>query len=386
MAALTTALAFVLHLASSLTAPVPCEERATRLEAEVQRLMSVIDDQQRYILELHDSQSQQLQDIPNTHLGPGNLYRDCSDVFADGNVASGLYVIRPDGAPTALSVFCDMNHGGGWTVFQRRRDGGESFDRAWAEYKHGFGDVASPSGEFWLGNEPLHHLTSQGNYDVRIDTEDVRGNRRFAEYKNFKVDDEKDQYQLHVGPYSGDAGDALADAREMNATSPCSDGVKFSTYDHPNYIDADGDNGRCLRHSRSGWWFCRCESGNVNDHPYNGLLEAAADDGVEWYVWHGWSYAIKSVVMMLRASDLQHLPSLTAQGPAPEDDGRPPGGQSSDRASLFGRRRKGNLCKPPQEPVSTGRGGSDPELRLLLLQCTGATAAPDSKRTRSSLL
>ena len=46
-----------------------------RLEAEIQGLISVINDQHRYILELHDSQSQQLQYIPNTHLGPDNLYR-----------------------------------------------------------------------------------------------------------------------------------------------------------------------------------------------------------------------------------------------------------------------------------------------------------------------
>uniref|UniRef100_A0A3Q4HUF8 Fibrinogen C-terminal domain-containing protein n=1 Tax=Neolamprologus brichardi TaxID=32507 RepID=A0A3Q4HUF8_NEOBR len=218
-------------------APVPCEERVSRLEAEIQGLMNVISEQHRYIQELHSSQAQQLQQIPNSYLGLDDLYRgttastvwveptssapeaflylenkhvyterhsvcvcvcvcvDCSEVFEDGNVASGLYVIRPDGAAMALSVYCDMNHGGGWTVFQRRRDGKESFDRSWVEYKHGFGDLFSPAGEFWLGNEPLHHLTSQGasvwNYDLRINMEDFEGNERYAEYKSFKVDGEQ---------------------------------------------------------------------------------------------------------------------------------------------------------------------------------------------------
>lgn len=61
---------------------------------------------------------------------------DCSEVFADGNAASGLYVIRPDGFPRALSVYCDMNNGGGWTVFQRRRDGKENFDRCVHDFAH----------------------------------------------------------------------------------------------------------------------------------------------------------------------------------------------------------------------------------------------------------
>ncbi|XP_041839273.1 fibrinogen-like protein 1 [Melanotaenia boesemani] len=315
MAVLTAFLAFLLHLASSLTAPIPCEERVIRLEAEIRGLMNVINDQHRYILELHNTQSLQLQHLPNAHLGPENMYRDCSEVFEDGNVASGLYVVRPDGSPTAFSVYCDMTNGGGWTVFQRRTDGKENFDRAWVEYKHGFGDLYSPKGEFWLGNEPLHHLTSQGKYDLRIDMEDFKGNRRFAEYKNFRVDDEKDQYQLHVGEYTGDAGDSLADARMMNMNSPCEDGIKFSTYDHPNYVNADRDNGRCVRLSKSGWWFCRCDSGNLNDHYYNGPFKAMTDDGVVWYIWHGWSYAIKSVVMMLRAADLKQPPPIIARWP-----------------------------------------------------------------------
>lgn len=54
---------------------MPCEERVVRLEAEIQGLMDVINDQHRYIQGLHSSQAQQLEHIPNTHLGTENLYR-----------------------------------------------------------------------------------------------------------------------------------------------------------------------------------------------------------------------------------------------------------------------------------------------------------------------
>ncbi|XP_037546389.1 fibrinogen-like protein 1 [Nematolebias whitei] len=308
---------FLLQLASSVAAPLACEKRVAYLDAEVRSLKNVIDQQHSYIMELQSRQSQQLLRIPNTHLGLQNLYRDCSEVYADGNVASGLYVIRPDGSPTELKVYCDMNNGGGWTVFQRRKDGKESFDRTWAEYSHGFGDSYSPDGEFWLGNQPLHLLTSQGNYDLHINTEDLEGNQRFAEYKNFRVDDEKDQYQVHVGEYSGTAGDALADARGLDPNSPCKGGIKFSTYDHPGYNEVDSQ--RCVRYSKSGWWFCRCGSDNEEEQHFKGPFEAMSDDGVAWYVWHGWSYAIRSVVMMVRAADLQQLPPGAEQRAPPLD-------------------------------------------------------------------
>lgn len=66
----------------------------------------------------------------------------------------------------------------------------------------------------------------------------------------------QDQYQVHVGEYSGTAGDALADARGLDPSSPCRGGIKFSTYDHPNHQEADPAQ-RCVRYSKSGWWFCR---------------------------------------------------------------------------------------------------------------------------------
>lgn len=54
---------------------MPCEEKVVLLEAEIQNLQNVISDQQHYIEELHKSQSQQLENIPNLHLGTGNQHR-----------------------------------------------------------------------------------------------------------------------------------------------------------------------------------------------------------------------------------------------------------------------------------------------------------------------
>lgn len=45
------------------------------LRAEIQALNEVIDDQQRYIQELHKKHGRQLQQIPSSLLGAGNVHR-----------------------------------------------------------------------------------------------------------------------------------------------------------------------------------------------------------------------------------------------------------------------------------------------------------------------
>ena len=92
---------------------------------------------------------------------------------------SGVYYIDPDGLGE-FRVFCDQTTaGGGWTVFQKRFDGTVDFFRTWDDYRQGFGNL---NGEFWLGLDKIYRLTASSSNKLRVDLEDVRGGRAFAEY------------------------------------------------------------------------------------------------------------------------------------------------------------------------------------------------------------
>ena len=110
--------------------------------------------------------------------------------------------------------------GGGWTVFQRRKDGSVDFFHYWTDYQQGFGNL---SGEFWLGLDKIQRLTPTAT-QLRIDMQDFEGNSRYAQYSSFSVGDSVSKYTLSVSGYSGTAGDALA----------YHNGHKFSTRDQDN--------------------------------------------------------------------------------------------------------------------------------------------------------
>nr|XP_054763116.1 fibrinogen C domain-containing protein 1-like [Lytechinus pictus] len=137
-----------------------------------------------------------------------NRPRDCHDVKLAGSLRSGRYVVFPDEDFDPFYVFCDMDtDGGGWTipdemVFQRREDGSTNFFRTWIEYHYGFGQL---SGEHWLGNSKLHRLTSQRSYELRVDLEDFEGEKSYASYDHFAVEDERDGYRLSLRGFNGTA-------------------------------------------------------------------------------------------------------------------------------------------------------------------------------------
>ena len=146
-----------------------------------------------------------------------------------------------------MKVLCDE----GWTVIMRNIPYGESpldwpegEDRRWEHYKYGYG--AFESDLFWLGNDYLHRLTNQADYQLRIDMVQTADDAKvFAEYAFFRVAAEADGYRLAVGDNMGTAGDVLG----VHSPVPV-DRQRFLTIDrHPDMMD------NRLKFYREGWWY-----------------------------------------------------------------------------------------------------------------------------------
>ena len=152
-------------------------------------------------------------------------------------------------------VYCDtISGGGGWTVIHRRQDGSVDFtNRDWVEYEDGFGNL---NGEFWLGLRSVHCLTSQGDWELRIDYHLKNGTKSYLHYKQFAVGPAEDQYQLSI---SGFDSVGLTDPFDHSSTTRLN-GMKFSSRDRDN----DLSSGNCA-HYRGGWWYNNCGAVHVHD-------------------------------------------------------------------------------------------------------------------------
>ncbi|GIY17422.1 angiopoietin-related protein 7 [Caerostris darwini] len=199
--------------------------------------------------------------------------RDCSENSTLEDIQdrkSGTYLIRnptENSATSTVKVFCDMDTSGGhWTLIQRRSKGDQDFNKDWNYYKNGFGDVAT--GDFWLGNEILHQLTTNEDYMLRIDLWESTGKYKYAEYNTFEVLAEKDNFRLVLAGYHGNASDAMG----------YHNGMAFST------PDRDHDTSKathCANFYHSGWWYNHCQYVNINGRYSTGITWYDID-GQEW--------------------------------------------------------------------------------------------------------
>ena len=118
--------------------------------------------------------------------------------------------------------------------------------------------------EFWLGNDKIHELTKSGDMKLRVELEAWDGRSAWAEYDYFRwvlkidfnktnigatsrVEGEDQEYKLHIGGYTGTAGDSMTGRHPNN-------GMRFSTRDRDN----DGlSSVNCAQSYSGGWWFNR---------------------------------------------------------------------------------------------------------------------------------
>ncbi|XP_030363030.1 tenascin isoform X1 [Strigops habroptila] len=220
----------------------------------------------------------------------GLLYpypKDCSQALLNGETTSGLYTIYLNGDKAQpLQVFCDMGKdGGGWIVFLRRQNGKEDFYRNWKTYVAGFGD---PKDEFWIGLENLHKITSQGQYELRVDLQD-KGETAYAVYDRFSVGDSKTRYRLRVDGYSGTAGDSMT----------YHNGRSFSTFDKDN----DSAITNCALSYKGAFWYKNCHRVNLMGR----YGDNSHSQGVNWFHWKGHEYSIQFAEMKLRPSSFRNL-------------------------------------------------------------------------------
>lgn len=203
---------------------------------------------------------------------------DCTQELLNGIRTSGVVEIFPQGKLGAsMMVYCDMEtDGGGWMVFQRRKDGSVDFFRGWKDYLSGFGDL---NGEFWLGLEKIHNLTGMARMMLRVDLAD-QGETRFAKYSTFEVS--KRNYKLTVGGYTGTAGDSLTYHNNRVFSTKDRDPTPFIT--------------RCAMSYRGGWWYKNCHEANLN-----GLYGIdVKHQGVIWTSWKGKEHSVEFTEMKMR--------------------------------------------------------------------------------------
>ncbi|KAM4655084.1 LOW QUALITY PROTEIN: tenascin-N [Amazona ochrocephala] len=216
---------------------------------------------------------------------------DCSQMQQNGNTCHWMYTIYLNGdGSRPMQVYCDMTtDGGGWIVFQRRSTGEVDFYQRWKNYVEGFG---GPAGEFWLGLDKLHNLTSSSplRYELCVDLR-TASKSVYAVYDFFQVASSRDRYRLSVGNYRGNAGDAMT----------YHNGWKFTTWDRDNEAL-----GNCALTHHGAWWYKNCHLANLNGK----YGESKHSEGVNWEPWKGHEFSIPFTEMKIRPQSSSNEPIL----------------------------------------------------------------------------
>ncbi|XP_042889426.1 fibrinogen-like protein 1 [Penaeus japonicus] len=244
------------------------DETIQKLTAEVQEKVTAMEEKDARVQRLEEENqairstvNQMEEDLAQVENQLHTLKRvtqwDCAQLLLQGYTENGVYSIYPRNSNKSVAVWCDMKtDGGGWTVFLNRVQQPQqlNFSEPWQAYADGFGD---PSAEYWLGNKHLHAITKNGPYTLRIDAQNLEGEKRFGKWLQFSIGDENSMFKIKVSDYSTEStlGDVLTEV-DQNGEKYNPNGMKFSTMDQDN----DRREGKSCSKSfgYGGWWYNNC--------------------------------------------------------------------------------------------------------------------------------
>ncbi|KAF0033551.1 hypothetical protein F2P81_013617 [Scophthalmus maximus] len=162
----------------------------------------------------------------------------------------------------------------------------------------------------------LHKITAGGQYELRVDLRD-KDETAYAQYDKFSVSEPRTRYKVHVGGYSGNAGDSMTYHH----------GRPFSTYDHDNDIAVTN----CALSYKGAFWYKNCHRvnlmGRYGDNSHSKVQYTAAAynrasklepsvghrgssitrKGVNWFHWKGHEHSIEFAEMKIRPSNFRNL-------------------------------------------------------------------------------
>lgn len=222
------------------------------------------------------------------------LELDCSSLRGDGIIQ--IEINQYPEKSLMLSVYCENK----WIVIQQRQNGFQvNFNRTWAEYASGFGDLKT---DFWLGLEYIHLLTKNQDTELLIELTDWSDQVFTASYGNFKLGNQQDWYRLYLSPrLDGNASKNYLDDSYYGFSSQ--NGAYFSTFDKINY-KMKYPTKNCPVRSGGGWWFTdysSCLPVNLNAIYVSGASAPSAK-GIKWQGIRPFdrNYALKKSKMKIR--------------------------------------------------------------------------------------
>ncbi|TFK11505.1 6-phosphofructokinase, liver type [Platysternon megacephalum] len=143
--------------------------------------------------------------------------------------------------------------------------------------------------EHWLGLDYINALSQQPGKvcQLRVDMMSCKEELAYLLYDTFKIGNERELYQISLGNFTGNVGDAFRGTEEFGDQN----GHNFTTYDRDNdacnvCITGGHAYTNCARDiGYSGWWFSHCGMANLNGEWHTKETSQGWLLGVYWGTW-----------------------------------------------------------------------------------------------------